>query len=163
MFLLNISYAQVIMNFIWEQSIHIIVTNLGFMIFLKVKDVVKRILSKNNYINKYIVKYKKGSVKHEAKLDIHHENKNLITDKYDKLLNYIHTNDKLKVKKIINKHNSLISSYNLIADCELKINKEVYVAITNSYEKNSGTIISTIELFSYTQNNEFLELFINEL
>jgi len=163
MFLLNMGYAQIIMNFIWDQTINIIISNLGMLIFVKFKNVIKHFLSKNNYINKYLIKYKKGSIKHIAQLDIHNVNKNLITDSYEKMLNYIHNNDKFSVRKIINNHNALITSYNLIADCELRLNKNIYITITNTYEKNIGTIISTIELFSYTETNEFIQDFVNKI
>ena len=163
MFLLNMSYAQIIMNFIWDQSINIILSNLCMLIFVNFKNVIKHLLSKNNYINKYFIKHKKGSIKHSAQLDIHNVNKNLITDSYEKLLNYIHTHERFPIRKIINNHNALITSYNLIADCELKLNKNIHINVTNTYEKNTGTIISTIELFSYTETNEKIQEFVDKI
>jgi hypothetical protein len=156
-------YAQIIMNFIWDQTINIIMSNLCMLIFVNFKNVIKRLLCKNNYINKYFIKHKKGLIKHIAQLDIHNVNKNLITDSYEKLLNYIHANDKFSIRKIINNHNALITSYNLIADCELKLNKNIHINITNTYEKNTGTIISTIELFSYTETNEKIQEFVDKI
>jgi hypothetical protein len=91
MFLLNMSYAHIILNFIWEQSINIIISNLGIIIITKLKNFIKKLLSKNNYINKYFIKLKKGSIKHVAYLDIHNASKNLLTSEYEKLLNYIIT------------------------------------------------------------------------
>ena len=157
------SYAQIIINFIWDQTINIMMSNLGMLIFVKFKNVIKQLLSKNNYINKYIIKHKRGSIKHIAQLDIHNVNKNLITDSYEKLLNYIHNHDKFSIRKIINNHNPLITSYNLIADCEIKLNKNIYINITNTYEKNIGTIISTIELFSYTETNYKIQDFVDKI
>jgi hypothetical protein len=159
---LNISYAQFIIDFIWDKSINIILTNLAIYFITKIKNIIKRVFSKNKYINKYLLKTKIGVFSTTVHLDTTNDKKCLYTSEYNKIHNYI-INNKYPVKRIINNNNSIITNYNLLTDCDFKLIDDIYVNITNKYDKSTNTILSTIELYSYIHDNDFIESFIKNL
>jgi hypothetical protein len=159
--LLKTQFLKIVIEFIWENFITILINNISVYIVNHIKDLVKNYLL-NSYLNKYFVKRKLGVYLCKGEFDGQDNTKCIYSEDYKKIINYI-VDAGYKVKKIINKNNPTITNYNLLADCELKLNNNINVCVKNNYNKISNTIISTIELYSYSKLTNYLESFVDKL
>jgi hypothetical protein len=157
----ELNYIKIILEFIWNNALNYLIKYLTNYIIFNFKIIIKNVLSYNKYLNKYLIKYKKGTVKLIASFDTSNIKKSLYTNDYKTISKYILTNNSINATRLVNTHNNVISKYNIIADGDFEISKHIYAHVHNEYNKNTNTINSFIELYSYTETNSYIKEFIN--
>lgn len=158
--MLHLNFAEIIFDFIWNKVLDIITYNLSMFFTSNITTVVKKFLSKNSFINEHLIKYKRGSYTIKGTFNIYDKSKSLYTDEFIKINNYIRDNVK-NINIIKNANNKIIEEYNIIDDdCDIKINKYIRAKIENHVTNNY--IISTIQLYSYNKDDDFINEFIKK-
>lgn len=158
--MLQLNFAKIIIDFIWDKVIDMITYNISILFTSKITDYIKKYMSKNSYINEHFIKYKKGSYLLKGTFNINDKTKTLYTEEYTKFINYL-LNNHSNLKILKNNSNRLIQEYKIIEDCEFKLNNDIHIKIENHI--TNGYIISTIELYSYKKNKDFIVEYIENI